>query len=166
MATKPGRRPVPAAERFWARVERSRAPNGCWLWTGARMAKGYGLMHLSEPRDTVLVHRFSYMLNVGPIPTGLNVCHVCDNPPCVRPSHLMLGTAASNNQDKARKGRAACPRLSGERHGRAKLTHAIVQEMRQTYTAGGTTLKQLAQRYRVGVTTVAHVIHGDTWRHD
>ena len=88
--------------RFMAKVEKS---DGCWEWTAAKLKKGYG--KFSKGRDGwELAHRASWRLKHGQIPQGMQVLHRCDNPSCVRPSHLFLGVARDNTHDMIRKGRA------------------------------------------------------------
>ncbi|MFD5425234.1 HNH endonuclease signature motif containing protein [Streptomyces sp. NPDC127084] len=85
------------------RVDKDGA-GGCWIWTAARGDHGYGTLQGDDGR-TVGAHRFSYELHHGPIPEGLLVMHSCDNPPCVNPDHLSVGTHADNMRDMATKGR-------------------------------------------------------------
>lgn len=100
-----------AESYFWARVNRS--PDGCWEWQGGRTAAGYGIFSGTHGRR--YAHRFSWELHHEAIPQGMLVCHQCDNPPCVRPDHLFLGSHADNAQDREAKGRrqpepkTACP---------------------------------------------------------
>lgn len=92
--------PLPIAERFWAKVDKS---GDCWLWTGHKGSSGYGIFWIQ--RRPTQAHRLAYELSIGPIPHGLFACHHCDNPPCVRPAHLFLGTAKDNYWDARTKGR-------------------------------------------------------------
>lgn len=109
--------------RFWAKVRKG---NGCWEWSGGRDRRNYG--HLEVNRRNILAHRFSWTLHFGPIPKGMLVCHSCDNPGCVRPDHLFLGTKKDNAQDAKRKGR----KPKGENHPSAKLTNEQVEEIRRS----------------------------------
>lgn len=111
-------RPDTTVERFWERVTKT---DGCWKWNGSQRHKfGYpiaavSLSHVDKycGRKQVEAHRLSWVLHFGPIPTGMHVCHTCDNPECTRPEHLFLGTAAANLADMRSKGREA----RGDTHG-------------------------------------------------
>jgi hypothetical protein len=97
-------RTVPLAVRFWAKVQKSA---GCWTWTANHLPKGYGVIGVgAADQGLKLAHRVSWEIHFGPIPAGLFVCHRCDNPPCVRPDHLFLGTVQDNVDDMVAKGRA------------------------------------------------------------
>lgn len=97
------RNTLPVAERFWAKVDR-RGTNECWLWTGATKPKGYGLFSRGRRHEGIVTSsRMAYELTHGPIPVGMVVRHRCDNPPCVNPSHLELGTYSDNLHDAYRR---------------------------------------------------------------
>lgn len=122
-----------ARERFCTKY--CVAASGCWEWTGGFTRGGYGRFRMGSVADGTRgqrrAHRVSWELFHGPIPNGYDVCHACDNPPCVNPDHLFLGTRKDNMVDMRRKGRAA----ANERHPQAKLTDGQVAEIR---ALGGT----------------------------
>lgn len=137
-------------------------PNsGCWIWMKSVNHKGYGQFKLSDGKTT-LAHRASWIAHKGEIPTGLLVCHKCDNRACINPNHLFLGTDKDNSDDKIRKGREA--RLSGESNPRAKIVEdqvkAIIGEISR-----GRTLQSLADEYGVHRNTIHHIKTGRNWRH-
>ena len=149
-------RTQPIVERFWAKVNKTEA---CWVWTGQTDSDGYGRIKTSNrPRKRIRAHGFSWELHVGPIPNGLDVCHRCDNPPCVRPDHLFLGTTADNQADKVAKGRQA----RGERHASAKLTTAHVLAIRADRT---TRQRDLASQYGVSIQLIAAIRARRVWKH-
>ena len=111
-------------------IEQSSMPepnSGCWLWMKKSSRRGYGVFIISQYKQ-ILAHRASWMAYRGVIPDGIFVCHKCDNPCCVNPYHLFLGTALDNAQDMLRKGRGN--KASGERNGKAKLSSAQVAAIR------------------------------------
>lgn len=91
------------ADYFWSRVDKS---GECWVWTGGTIGGGYGRFSAAK----ILAHRHAWALTNGPVPDGLDVLHRCDNPPCVRPDHLFLGTHTENMRDMTSKGRRAAMR--------------------------------------------------------
>lgn len=151
------------AVRFWAKVER-RSEDQCWPWLAARDDKGYGVFYLGA--RLTKAPRASWALLVGPIPEGLNVLHRCDNPQCVNPAHLFLGTQADNLLDMRTKGRADGnhnPTRLGERHHCAKLTWAKVAEARARHAAGEG-LSALAREFNVTPPTMWAALHHRTWK--
>ena len=145
--------------RFWSRVEKN--PDGCWLWTGGKDISGYG--RFSSDGQWLKAHRVMYSLTFGLIPTGKLVCHHCDNPSCVRPDHLFVGTDKDNAQDKSRKGRGNSP--LGSKHGRAKLTEDIVVSIRNVYATGNVRLEDIANVIGVHLMTVDRIVFGRRWKH-
>lgn len=146
-------------ERFWAKVAR-RGQNECWLWTGHRNPFGYG--RIGTDGTVALAHRASWELHNGPIPDGLCVLHRCDNPSCVNPKHLFLGTREENNLDRVAKGRSADTR--GEGHPNARLTNASVSEARALHLDGWSATS-LSRRYGVHLSTICLVLKRKTWSH-
>ncbi len=172
-----------AQSRFFGKV---RQGPDCWLWIGAKSPDGYG----SFWWDLVVQksHRVSWQIHFGPIPDGLLVCHRCDNPSCVNPAHLFLGTAKDNTADCMQKGRRNTPvghtrpadvvrriaaarretlRLHpeviprGVRSHRAKFTADQVREIRALYPA--TSARRIAKQLGVATTTITGIVHRRTY---
>ena len=156
-----GRPRIPIATRFWMKVRKTER-DGCWIWTGA-LSKGYGAIRLpGQGGGQTSASRVAYLLSYGDIPAGKHVCHRCDNPPCVRPDHLFLGTPTDNVRDCILKGRRI---QVGERNGSARLTNNEVKGMRRDYGTGRFTYKMLASKYAVCWSTVQKIISGHRWKH-
>jgi hypothetical protein len=144
-------------ERFWAKVEKTPS---CWNWTGSRNKKGYGRFGLShtkhgEPAIVLTAPRVAWTLTNGLIPDGQCVLHKCDNPACVNPEHLWLGTRLDNNRDTIAKGRQGRPS--------AKLTIEQVQEIRKRY-AQGENQTSLGRQFGVTNITVHMIVHRKRWK--
>ena len=153
--------------RFWTKVNR-RGPDECWPWTAAKRGWGYG--SLKAGGRMLSAHRIAWELTNGAIPAGLCVLHRCDNPPCVNPAHLWLGTVADNNRDREDKGRSAPIQrpapgqlARGGRCPSAKLTAGAVRKIRSL--AGHVRQVDLAARFGVTQAAVSKVVLRQIWAH-
>jgi hypothetical protein len=151
-----------------------RKESDCWIWTGSLDHDGYGRFWLNS--KTIQAHRVAYLLFCGEIDTGLWVLHSCDNPPCVKPDHLFLGTHQDNMDDKSMKGRQATGLRNGRythpescvegvRNGRSSLTEKDVLAIRSRYASGELVYRELACLFDVSIATVARIINREHWTH-
>lgn len=140
---------------FLSRVDTS---GECWIWNGARTRGGYGNLRLNG--KYLGAHRLSFQIHKGEIPKGFDVCHRCDNPPCVNPKHLFLGTRFENVLDMQKKGRGR----RGETAYQSKFTNAQVKEIRDSYACGGLSQRSIARKYGVQPMRINDIIHNRTWK--
>lgn len=145
---------------FWTFVDKQ-GPDECWPWTGS-VRKGRGRFHLRGA--AVTAPRYAIELKTGsPVPPEKFACHHCDNPICVNPAHLYVGDALSNAQDMVRRGRSN--RARGSSHPAAKIDEPMALAIREAYSAGGVSMKDLAERFDTTRTTVQKVVTGARWGH-
>jgi len=142
---------------FWPNIRKT---DSCWIWTGGILQSG-GYGYVTYLGNDFRAHRLSWILHKGEIPKGFEVCHKCDNPPCVNPAHLFLGTHNDNMRDMKQKKRCAL----GERHGLHKLTTEQVKKIRSEYVRGIITHKMLGEIYGVDRHTIGDIINKKYWTH-
>ena len=149
------------AIRFWNKVT-PLDKDHCWAWQGKRTEGGYGHIRYMLPSGNwshVVAHRVSWELHNGQIPAGMLVLHRCDNPPCINPNHLFLGTHTDNARDREAKNRGGA--LAGDKHPFSKLTSRDVLEIRSSTKP----LRYFAEKFGVSIPTVCDVRKGRTWNH-
>jgi hypothetical protein len=160
------RRPsLPLAERIERFTDKSGGLDACWPWTGGSVARGYGVLAINK--HTHVASRVVYEMHHGPIPDGQWVLHRCDNPPCVNPAHLFLGTPHQNTADMCDKGRAkvgARVDQKGAANHAAKFTEAQVLEIRAQHGQGAS-YAHLARRYGCSGGAISAICRRRTWAH-
>lgn len=166
MAVKNRLSSLPLGEYIAKKITEDKA-TGCWNWAGKPAQDGYG--KAKRLGKTIRAHRLSYNHFIGEIPEGLFVCHKCDNPLCVNPDHLFLGTHLENEADKDVKGRRSpSPSIShphtmprGSQHSKSKLTESEIRLIR----ADSRPTYQIAAQYKVHATTIQRIKSFKNWRH-
>ena|SRR3990167_3201580 len=156
--------PLSPEERFWSCVDKDgpllNQSDKCWIWLASRSKEGYGHFYYGGPQQA---HRVSWRIAHGNVPPGKLVLHHCDNPPCVNPSHLYVGTDADNVKDQVARGRLR--RARGVDAGLAKLTEGQVITIRRMYAAGKCSLPQLSHQFGIAVNAVWMIVRRLTWKH-
>lgn len=153
-------------ERFWTKVDKENSNsfyNGtrCWEWTEGLVRGKYG--HYRYNGRKIYAHRYSYFLSFGKFDETLNVLHHCDNPKCVNPNHLFLGTQLENIQDMFRKGRGVIP--VGEDNGNSILTEKNVIKIYKLWDSGKYMQTEIANIIGVNPRTINYVVNGKSWKH-
>ena len=155
------------AKSFRSKVAFDANPDKCWEWKSGKDQDRYGIFSFKIKRDasgrrqiSIRAHRAAYFIEYGTFEVQLRVCHHCDNPSCVNPRHLFLGTDASNKADSVRKKR----HTFGDRHGRIKILDGDIAEVKRMY-AEGLSQKAIASQLGVGQTTIHNILSGVGRRH-
>lgn len=143
--------------RFWSKVER-RGADECWPWRAAIHPGGYGMLGVKH--RPFLTHRVSWAIANGPIPDGMCVLHRCDNPPCVNPAHLFLGTQGDNMADKVLKGR----QQRGESAYNTKYPDETIRTVRRL-RAAGVSLQSIESQTGVRRGYLRNLVSGARRRH-
>lgn len=148
-------------ERLFSKVKVRR--NGCWEWTGALSNKGYGRFRIGK--KLYLPHRVVYELTYGKIDKDKEICHKCDNPLCVNPTHLFMGTHSDNMKDCFKKGRLVIPinNRKGEQVGNSKLKDADILKIRELDKT--MYRKDIAKLYDVHGTQISRCLNGISFKH-
>lgn len=152
---KKGDNSVDLKIRFWQKVNKTRT---CWLWTAATNNMGYGRINVDG--KVMLAHRASYQMKFKVIPKGMCVLHKCDNPKCVNPKHLWLGTKKDNNLDRDSKGRS----VLGEDRIQSKLNWLKVNKIRKMYKTAKYSQRELAKEFEISQMIINHVVNNKAWR--
>lgn len=144
---------------FWEKVEKGNSDE-CWEWIASKNPDGYGNIWIDKKCQKA--HRVSWVLHCGSIPENMHVLHTCDNPSCVNPKHLWLGTHQDNMRDRGQKGRNGF--VEGESCHLSKLTENQVLEIRRL-KKGGKSNTFLSKQFGVTSTNIAEIVNGKTWRY-
>ena len=144
-------------ERFHAKYQK--AEPGCWEWTAALAGKGYGQIKIPGTRRQAYAHRLSYQIHKGAIPAKTEVCHTCDNPKCVNPAHLFLGSRKENAQDAAQKGRV---HISPIGHN-GVLAVSQVKRIKEIFRLNLMSIAEVARAFDVSHTTISKIRRGLRW---
>ena len=150
-------------DRFWAKVEKT---DNCWEWIGSKNNYGYGKIILL--RKLISAHRLSWIIHNGDIPEGSHygtvcVLHKCDNPSCVNPDHLFLGTHSENMQDMLKKNRGA--KQVGEEASNSKLNSSQVRIIRYWWSMGNMTKSRIGKFFDVSYSAIDCIVRRKTWKH-
>lgn len=145
--------------RFWEKVDK-KSKDECWEWLGAKGGRGYNQGQIRDNNKLIIASRVSWQIHFGNIPDGLSVCHKCDNPPCVNPTHLFLGTHQDNMDDKVKRNR----QMQGENQWKSKLTKSDILKIRELYNKKTYNQYDLSGMFGVGQDNISRIINKKIWK--
>lgn len=151
---------IPAVERFISKFIVDKK-SGCWVWSGPVSKDGYGIFRESSDIKSMAAHRASYRIFRGKIKEGMFICHKCDNPPCVNPDHLYVGTPQDNSNDMVKRNRS----LAGEKNYKSKLNDWQVIKIRELWDSGELSQRDLAIVFGVTKTSIVQIVKRNSWKH-
>ena len=151
---------ISTLERFYRYINKT---DNCWLWVGGKNKAGYGTFHLGKGKQAA--HRVSYQLHIGPIPESdeyhkTSVCHKCDNPSCVNPDHLFLGSHSDNMKDMVKK-----ERNIGYKSGGENINSSITDEIAKEIKYGNFSYSKRPKHIDIGKSAFYSIRRGETWKH-
>lgn len=157
---------TPPAERFAAKFAKAGADE-CWLWTGNTNPQGRGIFYFDSTRKGMSAPRAALLLLGVPLAPHELACHTCDNPLCVNPAHLYVGSYSDNLNDAYARGQNTreSHSMKGIEHPQAKLNEDLVRAIRDEYARGGVTMLDLSQQFSVGTSTIHRIVHRRSWAH-
>jgi hypothetical protein len=157
-------RKISLKDRFLSKVNKT---DSCWLWIGHKVYAGYGAIFCGVTgKGNIPAHRASWMIYKGEIPNKLWVLHKCDNPACVNPEHLFLGTCQDNVADMIKKGRKVSNPPKGEKSNFAKFSNDQIKMIRNLYKSKNILLREFAQLFNVDAKTIGRIIRKDTYKNE
>lgn len=154
-------KPVPSWEEYFE--PRTKREGNCLLWIKSRCKQGYGQCEASFAPKIRGAHRMSWLLAHGPFDLQRRILHKCDNPPCVNPDHLFIGTQADNMRDMHKKGRNRLPDQRGEANPIARLTDSEVREIRKLHRGRACSQHEIAEMFGVHVMTINRIVRRRSW---
>ena len=160
-------------KRFWSKVD-IKSEDMCWNLAAGKNSDGYGIYFMNKKH--IKAHRFSWLIHFGKIPISKLVLHKCDNPSCVNPLHLLIGTHKDNTVDMIRKGRSKLLSLNrinrecswfcrGEDIGRAILVDSQVRYIRKLYESGSLTQLELSLDFDISENQISRIVNYKNWKH-
>lgn len=136
----------------------------CWIWTKNTYKYGYGRLSIGKSKQ-IRAHRYMYEKTYGVIPNGMNVLHSCDNPRCIKPEHLFLGTQKDNVTDMMKKRRGGYKSFKGEEHSNSKLKDTDIIKIKEMWSSGLFLQREIAKELGISQQVISKIVNGIAWKH-
>ncbi len=155
-------------DRFWSKVAITANDEKCWEWQASKRGNGYGRFTITKStmnKSSYISSRVAYYIKNNVDPIGKVIMHSCDNPSCVNPKHLSIGTYKENSIDREKKNRSGSSFKKGENNIKSKLNENEVREIRERYSNGNITQKELGKEYGTNGHYINSIINKKRWKH-